>query len=60
MAFLPPLVWKARWLLMDYIYTVIANFRNLEGFYRLWLQAAATYVLFGLAVDLATLLFFKE
>ena len=45
---------------MDYIYTVIANFQNLEGFYRLWLQAAATYVLFGLAVDLATLLFFKE
>lgn len=45
---------------MDYIYTVITNFQNLEGFYRLWLQAAATYVVFGFAVDLAALLFFKE
>ena len=45
---------------MDYIYTMITNFQNLEGFYRLWLQATATYVIFGFAVDLAALLFFKE
>ena len=47
-------------VVMEYIYTVITNFHNLEGFYRLWLQAAATYVIFGLAVDLAALLYFKE
>lgn len=45
---------------MEYIHTVARNFHNLEGFYRLWLQVAAAYVVFGLAVDLAALFYFNE
>jgi hypothetical protein len=45
---------------MEYISTLVQNFHNLEEFYRLWLHAAAVYIIFGLAVDFVGIFFFKE